>query len=88
MVKSNSAKIVGKGEIPSSATAKIGYRRQEPVSPHFRRAPLFALSKDGSSRSLQVRLYRSRGGTGLTMLQDRNSGEISISFTTEKPKDS
>jgi len=30
----------------------------------------------------QVRLYRSRGGTGLTMLQDRNSGEISISFAT------
>ncbi|HRR44016.1 MAG TPA: hypothetical protein P5224_05690 [Mesotoga sp.] len=28
--------------------AKIGYRPQEPVSPHFRRAPLFALSKDGS----------------------------------------
>ncbi|HPD38961.1 MAG TPA: hypothetical protein PK411_11520 [Mesotoga infera] len=42
VVKSNSAKIVGKSEIPRSATAKIGYRPKEQVSPHFR--SLFSLT--------------------------------------------
>ena len=56
MVKSNSAKIVGKGEIPRSATAKIGYRRQEPVSPHFR--SLFSLTL---SLSLLFSLFRRTG---------------------------
>jgi hypothetical protein len=63
VVKSNSAKIVGKSEIPRSATAKIGYRPQEPVSPHFRSlfsltlsfSPLLALSKDGPGESPDFR---------------------------------